>query len=77
MTLNAGQANHSYWIEHLDLPPALGQRLEAIGMTKGSAVHVVSNKNRGTMIVKIRGARFAIGRGVTENVHTRHLADGA
>lgn len=70
MTLNAGKADHSYRIGEMKLPPALGQRLKALGMTRGGAVHVVSNKGRGVMIVKIRGARFAIGRGISEKIQT-------
>lgn len=37
-------------------------------MTGGTVLEVMNKKSGGTMIVKIRGTRFALGKRITENV---------
>ena len=37
-------------------------------MTKGTPVEVLNRKRSGTMIVRVRGTRFALGRGITEKI---------
>ena len=52
MTLNFGQANETYRVEALDLPPKVAKRLEALGMVRETEVEVMRVKPRGAMIVK-------------------------
>jgi Fe2+ transport system protein FeoA len=42
---------------------SLGERLAALGFVPGTALWVESNNGRGPVIVRVRGARVAIGRG--------------
>ena len=56
MILQEGKKKNSYIIEGLFLPLQTEKRLEALGMTKG------------TMIVRVRGTRFALGRGITGKI---------
>ena len=37
-------------------------------MTLGSRVFILGGKDGGTLILKVRGARFALGRGITEKI---------
>lgn len=37
-------------------------------MTKGTPVEVLNRKRSGTMIVRVRGTRFALGRGITGKI---------
>jgi ferrous iron transport protein A len=37
-------------------------------MTHGTKIQVINTKDRGTMIVKVRGTRFAIGRDISANI---------
>ena len=53
MTLDKGAIGQSYAVTKIDLPDQVEHRLEAIGMTIGG---------------KVRGARFAMGRGITEKI---------
>ncbi len=71
MTLDRAQVGTSYEILKINLPLQVEKRLEALGMTLGSKIAVLSNKNRGTLIVKVRGSRFAIGRGISQNIDVR------
>lgn len=68
MTLAEGKINHTYTVEHFKLPVMVEKRLEVLGMTRGTKVSVTNKKDHGTEIVKIRGTRFAIGKGITDNI---------
>ena len=68
MTLDKGAVGESYTVKRIDLPDQVEHRLEAIGMTIGGRVSILGSKDRGTLILKVRGARFAMGRGITEKI---------
>ncbi|MFR2954259.1 MAG: FeoA family protein [Clostridium sp.] len=72
MILQEGKKKNSYIIEGLFLPLQTEKRLEALGMTKGTPVEVLNRKRSGTisgtMIVRVRGTRFALGRGITGKI---------
>lgn len=68
MTLDKGTVGQSYRVEKIDLPDQVEHRLEALGMTLGTKVSVLGSKDRGTLILKVRGTRFAIGRGITQRI---------
>lgn len=68
MTLDKGTVGQSYTVEKIDLPQQVEHRLEAIGMTLGTKVAVLGSKDHGTLILKVRGSRFALGRGITGKI---------
>ncbi len=68
MTLDKAAVGKNYTVAKITLPQQVEHRLEAIGMTLGGKVSVLGGKDRGTLILKIRGARFALGRGITEKI---------
>ncbi len=68
MTLNQGCIGTAYRIEDMQLPLKTEKRLEALGMTYGTKILVINSKEKGTMIVKVRGTRFAIGRDISRNI---------
>ena len=68
MTLDKGTVGGTYTVEKIDLPDQVEHRLEALGMTLGTKVSVLGRKDRGTLILKVRGTRFAIGRGITQQI---------
>ena len=55
-------------IDNISLPLQTEKRLEALGMTQGTPVEVLNRKSGGTMIVRVRGTRFALGKGITKNI---------
>ena len=71
MTLDEGKIHASYIVESMQLPIQIAKRLEALGMIAGTSVAVLNNKSRGTMIIQVRGTRFAIGRGISKNIQVR------
>ena len=68
MTLDKGAVGHSYTVKNIDLPEQVEHRLEAIGMTLGGKVSILGGKDHGTLILKVRGSRFAVGRGITQKI---------
>ncbi|HIQ97535.1 MAG TPA: FeoA domain-containing protein [Candidatus Limivivens merdigallinarum] len=71
MTLDQGVINGRYIVESLHLPLKLEKRLEALGMTNGTSVSVLNAKNHGTLIIKVRGTRFAVGKAISRNITVR------
>lgn len=68
MTLDQGAVGESYTVEQMDLPEQVEHRLEALGMTVGTRVSLLGKKDKGTLILKVRGSRFAVGRGITGRI---------
>lgn len=68
MILQEATAGSTYTIEKLQLPVNLERRLETLGLIGGSRISVLRKKRHGAMIVRIRGARFAMGAGITGNI---------
>ena len=68
MTLDQGIA---YIVETLNLAPRIEKRLQALGMIVSTPVDVLNNKNGGTMIIKVRNTRLAIGRGISSRIVVR------
>ena len=62
-------------VEKLNLPFQMERRLEALGMTKESVISVLNRKGRGIMIIKLRGARFALGYNMTKNITVRKVRE--
>ncbi len=58
-------------VEKINLPFQMEQRLQALGMTKGTAISVLNRKGKGILIIKLRGARFALGYHMTKNIEVR------
>lgn len=71
MTLKEGVNQRTYIVEEIVLPIGLERRLEALGLTQGAGVLVLNNDKKGSMTVKFRGTRFAIGRKIAENITVR------
>ena len=77
MTLNDGEVNAEYIVEKLCLPIHMEKRLQALGMTSGTKVILLNNKSGGTLIIKVRGTRFAIGKGISKNIEVRRAWYGS
>lgn len=61
MTLLNCPSGTTGYVETICLPAAMLRRLHMLGLTKGTAVTVMRKKRCGTMIVKVRGVRYALG----------------
>lgn len=62
MTLYEGRTGEEYEVEALRLPEAVTRRFEALGIFEGTKVLVLNKKKDGALIIKARGARWAVGK---------------
>lgn len=68
MTLREGIIGNRYRVKEIQLEDKVKRRLQMLGMTKGTGVRVLNNKKSGSVIMKVRGTRFAIGRRIAEGI---------
>lgn len=68
MKLSEGKVGLEYQVISIDLPAEIEKRLQAIGMTKDTKIFIKNNKNHGTMVIDVRGTRFAIGKKISNQV---------
>lgn len=61
MTLADGEITKEYEVTGMKLSEAVMRRLEALGIFEGTRIKVLGKKRRGAVIIKVRGARWAIG----------------
>ncbi len=71
MLLKDAVTGRKYIVEHIELPFQMERRLEALGMTRGTPVSVLSRKGKGILIIKLRGTRFALGYNITKNIEVK------
>lgn len=68
MRLSQAQTGQKFIVENTEgLPLKLKRRLEALGMTSGTEVSVLNRKGK-SMVILLRGTRFAVGGGICENI---------
>ncbi len=67
MTLLQGDIGKSYEVKEIRLEEATARRLQILGLLSGTKIEVLNKKRSGSVIFKVRGTRYAIG---------RHIADG-
>ena len=68
MTLRDGTIGNKYKVKEIQLEDKVKRRLQMLGMTKGTGVQVLNNKKSGSIIMKVRGTRFAIGKRIAEGI---------
>lgn len=74
MKLSEGRIGKSYKILGFESTPvSTERRLESLGMTPGTSVDVLNNKSRGTIILRMRESRYAIGKTVTKHILVEEL----
>ena len=66
--LKQGKSNQTYRVEAIHTSLDLERRLEALGLTDGSLITVINNEKKGAMTARFRGARFALGRQIAEQI---------
>lgn len=68
MNLKQGQNNHTYIVKMIDIELELERRLQALGLTEGAKITILNNNKRGSLTVKFRGTRFALGRRIADHI---------
>ncbi len=71
MLLKDAKIGETCIIENIHLPAKMERRLETLGLTYGTPVTVINKKGRGTVIIRLRGTRYALGFFITRNIEVR------
>ena len=64
MKLSEGVKGKTYITDGVADGMRASRRLLMLGITRGTPLYVLNKKRRGAMIIKFRGTRFALGRGI-------------
>jgi len=65
MKLCEGRIGETYVVCSVMVSEAITRRLEALGVNENTRVSVLNKKQSGTMIIKVRGTRLALGKKIT------------
>lgn len=68
MKLYEGEIGKTYVVRSVTVEEAVTRRLEALGVNEKTPVTVLNKKKSGTMIIKVRGTRLALGRRITGGI---------
>ena len=68
MKLNEGEIGKNYVVTGVLARMQVARRLEALGVNERTPVSVLNKKGSGSLIIKVRGTRLALGRQIAEGI---------
>lgn len=68
MKLNECEKGSTYCVKSVLVEEAIGRRLEALGVNEKTPITILNKKGSGSVIIKIRGTRLALGRKIAEGI---------
>ncbi|MCI8517267.1 MAG: ferrous iron transport protein A [Hungatella sp.] len=68
MKLNEGEIGKNYVVTGVLAKQQVARRLEALGVNERTPVVVLNKKGSGSLIIKVRGTRLALGRQIAEGI---------
>ena len=75
MKLHEGEIGKTYIVYSVMVDDTITRRLEALGVNEMTPVTLINKKGSGTVIIKVRGTRLALGRRISEGIEIREAAD--
>ena len=75
MKLHEGEIGKTYIVYSVMVDDTIARRLEALGVNEMTPVTLMNKKGSGTVIIKVRGTRLALGRRISEGIEIREAAD--
>ena len=75
MKLHEGELGKTYIVYSVMVDDTITRRLEALGVNEMTPVTLMNKKGSGTVIIKVRGTRLALGRRISEGIEIREAAD--
>lgn len=73
MTLYEAEKGRKYSILGVYVEPGITRRLQALGMNEGTDIYILNRKKKGALIVKVKGARLAIGKHISTNIEIKEI----
>lgn len=75
MKLLEGKIGKKYIVRSVAIEEAITRRLEALGVNENTQIAVLNKKQSGTMIIKVRGTRLALGKKITGGIQVEEGED--
>ena len=69
--LNECEVGGRYVVAGVQVDESITRRLEALGVNEGTPVNILNKKGSGSVIIKVRGPRLALGRRLSEGITVR------
>lgn len=69
--LNECEVGARYVVAGVQVDESITRRLEALGVNEGTPVNILNKKGSGSVIIKVRGTRLALGRRLSEGITVR------
>ena len=69
--LNECEIGGRYVVAGVQVDEGITRRLEALGVNEGTPVNILNKKGSGSVIIKVRGTRLALGRRLSEGITVR------
>lgn len=73
MNVSQAQKGRTYLVKKVNLEGNIERRLEMLGMTDQVKLMVLNKKNQGSVIIKVRGTRFAIGKEIADAIEIEEI----
>ena len=69
--LNECEVGGRYVVAGVQVDESITRRLGALGVNEGTPVNILNKKGSGSVIIKVRGTRLALGRRLSEGITVR------
>ncbi len=68
MTIVDGMIDGTYIVTDISMEGPIMRRLESLGINSGTKLRLMNQKRNGTVIIKVRGTRWAIGKDIAGGI---------
>ena len=75
MKLYEGSIGSWYLVEQVRVDEKITRRLEALGINEKTRILILNKKRSGTVIIKVRGTRLAIGQKIADGIEIGEVTD--
>ena len=75
MQLYEGSIGSWYLVEQVRVDEKITRRLEALGINEKTRILILNKKRSGTVIIKVRGTRLAIGQKIADGIEIGEVTD--
>lgn len=77
MKLHEGNIGSAYIVQSVIVEENITRRLEALGVNEKTPVVILNKKGSGTLIIKVRGTRLALGKRIADGIEVREVEGDA
>lgn len=76
MKLNEGEVGETYRVTGVMVEEKITRRLQALGINEKTPVTILNKKGSGSLIIKVRGTRLALGKKISDGISVEEVPYG-